>query len=86
MKRHTYTASRATAVNYANPVVIVRRAKFETWHWFTSEELADIAANEINSTSRLPKGFGSGQRYFEKLGVFGFPDQYEHYDRMEANM
>ncbi len=86
MKRHTYTALRATAVNYANPVVIVRRAKFETWHWFTTEEFADQAAAEINATGRLPKSFGNGQRFFEKLKIFGFPDQYKHYDRMEANM
>lgn len=86
MKRHTYTALRATAVNYANPVVIVRRTKFETWHWFTSEALADKAAQEINRTGRLPKDFGSGQRLFEKLGIFGFPDQYKHYEQMEAGL
>ena len=86
MKRHFYTASRATGTFHATPIVIVQRSRFKTWHWFTSEELADRAAAEINITGRLPKGFGNGQRYFEKLKIFGFPDQYEHYDRMEANM
>lgn len=86
MKRHTYTASRATSVSSTTPAVIVQRTRFKTWHWFTTEEFADRAAAEINATGRLPKDFGNGQRFFEKLKIFGFPDQYEHYDRMEANM
>lgn len=86
MKRHTYTASRATSVSSAAPAVVVQRTRFETWHWFVSEELADAAAAQINSTGRLPKDFGSGQRFFEKLRIFGFPEDYKHYDRMEADM
>ena len=86
MKRHTYTASRATSVSSAAPAVIVQRARTKTWHWFVSEAFADAVAAQINATGRLPNDLGSGQRYFEKLKIFGFPDQYKHYDRMEASI
>lgn len=83
-KRHTYTAKRATGLTWASAKLIVSRTKFETWHTFTSDEAADAAAEEINRTGRLPSYLDGGQRYFAKLGVFGSPDQYAHYEAMEA--
>lgn len=86
MKRHTYTARRASGFTWATPKVIVSRTRFETWHTFTTDEAADAFAAAINATGRLPADCDAGQRYFPKLNIYGSPDQYKHYEAMEAGL
>ena len=82
-RRHTYTAVRASGFHSGSAKLIVSRTKFDTWHTFTNDEAADAAADHINRTGRLPDFLDGGERYFAKLGIFGSPEQYRHYEEME---
>jgi hypothetical protein len=84
--KHTYTATRATGLAWGSPKLLVQRSRFVTWHTFRDEASADAAAEHINRTGRLPDYLDAGQRYFAKLGAYGFPDQYKHYEALERGL